>query len=172
MPRCTLKPKPKVLFTPTNDDSFSDTTELITGAAVTDGPLNCMRFDQPVALDMNYSMSIDFDRDRSTIVFTLGSEQHEYNIATSIFEITVHASDMGRTVGYFNSFSTAGTPVQLPVSGQTLVLDDGGMGIVSSGGSSSGCSIGGKSTGASTFVLLTLMAFARIWRRRHVRFQR
>ncbi len=167
-----------------NDENFSDTTELVTGMPVTDGPLNCSRFDQQVALDVDHAMSIDFDSTQGVIVFTLNGEQQEYAVTTAMYEITrpynaiiVHASDTGRSVGYFNSFSLSPTPVPLAGSDQILAPDGEATGNGSnaddstssgSGGSSGGCSIGGASTSSASFALLFVFALGGIWRRRRL----
>ena len=161
-----------------NDDNFSDTTEIITGTPVTDGPLDCSRFELAVALDVTYPMSIDFDREAGVIRFKLGDEQRDFTIATEIFDIArpynaivVHASNSGRSVAYFDNLSLSENPVALGNSNQTLVVDtdtSGGGGSASSGsgGSSGGCSISGNSSGSPLFILFVIVATMGIWRRR------
>lgn len=169
-----------------NDDSFSDSTELINGMGE-----DCARFATPITLDTEYPMSLSLDRERSALVFTLGDETREYAIATQILEIerpfnaaNLRASDGSIGVGFVDNFALNANPVPLAESTDVLVGagdttdGDGGVPVTGGGGDGDvttgssgnggggGCSIGGNSRGHTSLALLMLLAIGGLLRKR------
>ena len=172
-----------------NDAQFDDTVELIAGNGD-----ECGRFDLAIALDTSYPMSIELDRERAALVYTVGPETREYAITTDILDpgrpfngAIVRATGGSTGVGYFDNLAFSSMPVALADSGELLASDTGrtdnagtgdggasaptadtGGGSGSSGGGG-GCSIAGDARGSLALSLLFGVATIGLFRRRRRR---
>lgn len=137
------------------DSNFGESVELIGGDTEF-----CPRFAMPVMTEVAYDMSIELDKERNVLVYTLGDEMIEYPIATEVYAphdrfngARVRARDGALAVGYADNLSYAANPVSLAESDVALARS---VTVPTSGSSSGGCSI--SSTGNDP--LLPLLALS------------
>ena len=135
-----------------NDADFSDRIELIAGRDD-----DCARFDQPIAFDTPYTMSLHLDRENSALVYRVGTETREYAIATQILDITrpfnsvnLRASDDSIGIGFVDNVALAENPVPLADSDNQLVItqNNTGMGTDDNGSGENNSGDNGSSEGS------------------------
>ncbi|MFK7857805.1 MAG: hypothetical protein AB8B64_03220 [Granulosicoccus sp.] len=108
------------------DHNFDSSRELIGGDAE-----NCPRFNAPVLLDTEYPVSISFDKEARSLVFSIGSEQATYDIRDEIIATQdgfqgpqARASGLSQAVVFVDDLAFSSTAIPLAMSSQRLVIDD------------------------------------------------
>lgn len=108
------------------DSGFDDVVELISGDAD-----NCSRFNTPVQWDTYYPLSVAYNEEAATLVFTLGSESVTYSIATDVFPVGdgfqgVQSLSLGQSLAvvHADNLAYSETPVALAESAQRLLVGE------------------------------------------------
>lgn len=109
-----------------SDSNFENSLELIGGDTE-----NCRRFDTAVLLDTEYSVNVSFNEATKSLIFSIGSEQVEYDIRGDILAVEdgfqgpqARASGLSQAVVFVDELSFSPTPVPLAESTQRLAIDD------------------------------------------------